>query len=356
MPQVDRVQHIDAWRFLAVVMVIMHHLVNFTYPRFFIEYVPGIVWRMPALGKLGVLIFFCISGFVICGGLVKEQSTSSRVSLAAFYVRRALRIVPPLFLYLFTLSLLTVLGFISLPWTALIQSATFTCNFRLIGDCGWLAGHTWSLAYEEQFYLLFPILYVFLTSVGRGRVVWILVLLGLTMTGVFFARMNGLFGLADYLTTHIYILAGCAASLYWKAIKPMLSKVPWLMWLTGVFAMFGLSGVIPVPAYLSQIVNLAVLPALVCFVVLGTPVSRSIVKAIFRNNFVSYLGKISYTVYLWQQLATANQSGISPWRPAILIILVFVFAHFSYRLFELPLMRMGRDFSTRIREAVIAVK
>jgi peptidoglycan/LPS O-acetylase OafA/YrhL len=94
-----RIQHIDAWRFIAVSLVILGHFLVYGNFSFLVTTYP-FLRRLGPFGELGVLIFFFISGFVICIGLTEERAVTLRVSLKAFYVRRALRIMPPLYFYL----------------------------------------------------------------------------------------------------------------------------------------------------------------------------------------------------------------------------------------------------------------
>src|ERR1700683_392352 len=108
-------------------------------------------------GPLGVQIFFVISGYIITALMLREHQRNGRVSLAAFYVRRAFRILPPLWLMLATTALLSLAGYIHVGPKSFLMAASFTCNTQPT-SCGWFAGHTWSVATEEQFYLFWPLL------------------------------------------------------------------------------------------------------------------------------------------------------------------------------------------------------
>jgi peptidoglycan/LPS O-acetylase OafA/YrhL len=89
----DRIEHIDVWRFLAIALVIFSHIIKFSHP-WYKETLPSLVWRAEPLRALGVKLFFCISGFVICRGMLKENIKNGTVNMRAFYVRRACRIFP----------------------------------------------------------------------------------------------------------------------------------------------------------------------------------------------------------------------------------------------------------------------
>lgn len=154
-----RIHYIDAWRFIAIALVIASHIVEFSHPWYRAN-VPGLAWRFQGAGTFGVQIFFCISGFVICRGTLSELEKTGSVSVKGFYVRRFFRIVPPLLFYFLGVGVLAMAGIAEVSIGQFIQSGLFLCNISAFGDCSWWLGHTWSLAYEEQFYLLFPLLVV----------------------------------------------------------------------------------------------------------------------------------------------------------------------------------------------------
>ncbi len=112
-------------------------------------------------------IFFAISGFLITHLLVEEQTREGRIDLRAFYVRRVLRIVPPFFVFLALLALARHLEGAPLRLDELAVSAGFLWNY-LSPRGTWALGHSWSLAVEEQFYLLWPGLLVLL-GLRKGR-------------------------------------------------------------------------------------------------------------------------------------------------------------------------------------------
>jgi len=121
-------------------------------------------------GDLGVTAFFVLSGFLITWLLLKEQDRNGRISLRSFYIRRSLRIFPAYFVFVgISWALDLALGD---PWElgALISAATYTINYRnaLGGHDGPIA-HAWSLAVEEQFYLIWPLLLIAFLRSGRLR-------------------------------------------------------------------------------------------------------------------------------------------------------------------------------------------
>lgn len=340
----QRIRHIDAWRFIAVSLVIQGHLLIFSNFSFLVTTYP-FLRPLGNFGDLGVLIFFFISGFVICGGLIKERAATLGVSLKAFYVRRALRIMPPLYVYLTALAILATVGVIGITHAQIGKSALFLCNMGFPGGCSWFAGHTWSLGYEEQFYLVFPLLFITLGLVERPRILLTMILLMvLSSLGL---RTAGADWSAGYLSHMIFMLTGCAAALYWGHLSPWCSRVSSRHWLAALTLLVLCVGLLP--ATLEAYVKTVLYPPLIGLLVLGTPVTQPGVRAFFQNPLVSYLGKISYTVYLWQQLATAPYRALSPWWTLVFVLGVWLFAHFSYRYLERPLIGLARRWSGAIK-------
>jgi len=124
-------------------------------------------------GSLGVNMFFVLSGFLITGLLLSELDSTGSVWLGGFYLRRALRLMPP---FILTLALVAALPNVlpgSLGLSAILPAAFFYVGnyvqaFSGHGSLGYLA-HTWSLSVEEQFYLVWPIALTWLAATGRLR-------------------------------------------------------------------------------------------------------------------------------------------------------------------------------------------
>jgi peptidoglycan/LPS O-acetylase OafA/YrhL len=157
---------IDGLRAIAIVLVLLFHLkVGFT---------KG--------GYVGVDVFFVISGFLITGIILKDIE-DGRFSFRHFYERRVRRLFPALFAAFAASSLVAL--FVLYPpeleayGKSLAGAVLFAANMFFYSGRGYFADgtdvlplhHTWSLAVEEQFYLLFPILLVLLSRLGRGRLI-----------------------------------------------------------------------------------------------------------------------------------------------------------------------------------------
>jgi peptidoglycan/LPS O-acetylase OafA/YrhL len=138
-------------------------------------------------GNFGVTVFFFLSGYLITTLLRVEAEKTGTISLKAFYLRRVLRIMPPMYAVLALAAGLTLLGVLRLEsglnYEALLAQVFHLTNYYII-EAGWWAGWApgtwifWSLAVEEHFYLLFPLVYIALRRFLPGGRRQLLVILG----------------------------------------------------------------------------------------------------------------------------------------------------------------------------------
>ena len=285
---------LDGWRALAVTAVILYHGVPLTSK-----------WSgLTGYGYLGVDFFFGISGFLICSRLLEEEQLHGRISLKKFYIRRAFRILPPAFLFLIIAGCLGVLGLIALTRSELFSSAFFFRNYLPVKNAGWYTGHFWSLAVEEHFYLLWPGLLVLF---GTVRARWIAPLLGIGVAGwrgldhhfnIFLRLFPSLPGVDRTDLCLDGLIWGCVLALFLreKANRDFLSK--WLtipVWLI-VTAMFVLMFWLQLPS------TAAAKTILIPLVLAAVLHSTSIVGKFLELSPLRWIGRISYSLYLWQQL------------------------------------------------------
>ena len=272
----QRINWLDGWRAIAVAIVILSH-------------VSGVYnWRFELPGKLGVYIFFSISGYIVTRLLLKERAASGRIDISGFYLRRAARILPPLVIFIAACLLLGRGGM-----DGALRSATFTCNVAIgPGDCGWIFGHTWSLAFEEQYYLLLP-----LFLAGRRR--WLFALTIPLALAPFIFPLNFI-GRIGFLQIYMLLGLGAAVAANEKRAFGLLTKVP--SWVS--IALLALSGAwIILPPGLIQMLTGTLVPFAVVVSVFALPMRSQIARLILASVPMRTVGLWSYTLYLWQQLA-----------------------------------------------------
>tara|TARA_B100001989_G_scaffold92681_1_gene64529 strand:+ start:174 stop:1328 length:1155 start_codon:yes stop_codon:yes gene_type:complete len=158
---------IDGLRGLAVLLVIWFHASVFLFSaseenQFYHE----LYYRLSLIGQTGVDLFFIISGFLITGILIDTKDVENR--FRRFYIRRSLRIFPLYYGFLFLMGAVLLLQPLSEDWGSdvgrFFYHSVYLQNwFSPASDGFWLLlSHTWSLAIEEQFYLLWPLIFWFL--------------------------------------------------------------------------------------------------------------------------------------------------------------------------------------------------
>jgi len=152
----ERFGHLDLLRAVSIFLVLVAHA--------------GLGDVVP--GGSGVTIFFCISGFVITHLVLKERNDTGEFDIVGFYVRRALKIVPPLILIILLPTV--IFSFvIKVDWSHVMGEVFFFFNWiYMTGNSQILPGSgvVWSLSIEEQFYILFALLWLLLVRKQRGEI------------------------------------------------------------------------------------------------------------------------------------------------------------------------------------------
>ena len=322
-----RINWLDGWRAIAVMIVISSHLS------------PIYGWSDAIPGKLGVFIFFAISGYIVTKILLVEQAESNQIDLPHFYVRRSLRILPPLVIYLLTCVVLYW------PNATVVFGAArallFTCNMSTtLGDCGWVFGHTWSLGFEEQFYLILPFVLVGVSSLRSA----LLFTTALTFASIPFFAPLSFIGRIGFLQIYLLLALGAMYARFENEITPFLVQIPAVL-SSLVLVLAGLWTALS-PSLVQQLLGLLVAPA-VFIGVFALPHRSPVVHWLLASWPFRTLGLYSYTLYLWQQLALTN----STWNVGITPILgltgALAFSAFSYHTIELICRRTAKKMRHR---------
>jgi peptidoglycan/LPS O-acetylase OafA/YrhL len=313
----------------------------------------GASWSLP-LGALGVQLFFALSGFLITRLLVKELDKTGQINLRRFYVRRAFRIFPAFYLFLAVIAVLIVRGQVTdTNWRSFAASAFYISNIR--GSSVTLA-HTWSLALEEQFYALWPLTLGLLPKLRRSKLTLALILLfvfwrGFAITvhlwpydsSVFYERTD--FRLDSLLVGGLLALQpreNLSRKLPLGAFGLAISSLVFLASPT----LHQFAGTRPVALTVSSLAAAAVLLAVLnC--------SGTWVTGFLRLPALRGLGRISYSVYLWQQpLLVAPLVGVPLLdEPATSLLACLLAGLASFLLVEQPLLTVRDSYG--IRDVVV---
>lgn len=311
-------------------------------------------------GDLGVRMFFAISGFLITWLMLLESDRYGRVSLRAFYARRALRILPVYFAFLLTLAMLQWLTPFSQSAMGWLGDLTFTANFTDISFTKFTSEHLWSLSTEEQFYLLWPGLFVFLAiATNRHNALRILAvpvlvapvfrIMGYTSTPLFLYPITRHFSFFSYFDS---LAVGCAAAiilsrrreLVEKYLEKRPSKALWvalgLMLVPYVLTKLRWLRPLMVPfAYSSQAFGFAIL------LLLSVLLPQWGAFRALNWRWVCRIGVLSYSIYIWQQIFCSNPESFGlgkVWWMSFpgWLVPVFVLGFVSYYGFEKPFLKL----------------
>ena len=357
-----RLPSLDGWRALSIILVLISHSDQTSgYPS---AVEPALRW-LPN-GEFGVEVFFVISGFLITYLLLNEHQVQSRISLKNFYMRRVIRIFPAYFTFLTAILIITLLAPLALHWGQWLRLLTFTSNFTWLAVPGynpWPVAHTWTLAIEEQFYLLWPITIVLLSKSGMSAKRLMLacavpilfapiarVLSHLDYGGIAFAPFS-------FLVKADSIAWGCLFGVLYGSKKEALEKhVERFPLAIAGFALIAIA----IPLFLTRLFLLGMISVPFTQTLHALGISLLIILSIkypmvgpFRAlNWkpVMMVGVWSYSIYLWQQLFCTNPAlfGLeqAPWYLSFpfWIIAAILAGMASYYLVERPFLGLRSKF------------
>jgi peptidoglycan/LPS O-acetylase OafA/YrhL len=358
----NRIKSLDGMRAISIIMVLLDHAEG-TFPaairhsRLF-----HFFYSFFADGKLGVSIFFVISGYLITKLLIIERKKTGHVSIKDFYIRRILRIFPVFYLYIIVLIVLKTFFIPTLfeNYTLVGFAALYLWNYqhlfpihRLKSDnATWFFGHFWTLSMEEQFYLLWPITF---TKISTGTLKKVIIVIILSMPFVRLASyffMPGSRGQISMMlhTSGFIILVGCLGALientsfFKERITPIINN----NYLIGVIAVFlfivspllniRFGGIYDVPIG-STLNSLGII--IILFWSMYVP---SKVSDFLNNKIVIQIGILSYSLYIWQQLFLNNKIHFWFNQFPQNIFLVFAVGFISYYGIEKPILQLKKRF------------
>jgi peptidoglycan/LPS O-acetylase OafA/YrhL len=347
---------LDGWRALAIIGVLICHASGYFFARDGV--VPNSrIYAFLFHGALGVDVFFVLSGFLICAGLAREEDASSTISLKAFYVRRALRILPPYLCYLVAISTLSALGRLSVSHIELLACFAFFRNFVHGGTAGWYTAHFWTLAIEEHFYLFLP---AFMIVTGnKRRAVWIFSAFATATVFRVFNSNGQLLGqlasrtsfnaLGENQLNELILGAWLATMVRNIRFREWVQQIPILACLLPL-VLIVYSTARPIPGY--ELTFPLAIGSLIVFTALNP---HSLLGKFLEYRPIQWIGRASYSLYLWQQLffvldvprRALPLGSLQRWPLAPLAVAGC--AILSYFVVEQPCIRLGRRLSTRIR-------
>jgi peptidoglycan/LPS O-acetylase OafA/YrhL len=313
------------------------------------------------MGRFGVSMFFSISGFLITLLLAREWDRTGTVSLKGFYRRRALRILPAYIAYLLVVYVLTRVDHVSLTRTDWIGVLTYTVNF--LSGPTWEIGHVWSLSVEEQFYLLWPFV-VILATPNRALYVVLAYLAAAPLVRIaiwaFFPQNIDLIEQLTPLRLDA-IASGCLLGLL-AGKESFRSRVrqtrAQAMGTIAVASMaIGMCILIGREITVFDVTIRYTVVALAMVAIIWSAASwpATTLGRLLEARPMVFVGVLSYSLYLWQQLFLNPYSAHWTARWPTNLVLVLLAALASYYVVESPFLRVkdrkARPVETPARSA-----
>lgn len=359
----SRLPSLDGWRALSIFLVLGDHSV----------YTFDIPTRARSLfgavfdGNLGVRFFFVISGFLITYLLLKEYAQTGALSVRNFYARRGLRILPVYLMYLgvvFVLQTFTPLRQFGSAWAA---NFTFTTNFVPLV---WPTGHLWSVAVEEQFYLLWPILLCLAGLQNTRRILMLLlvpivsgpisrVLSHILPSGIWISPFFQRYSSFNYFDS---VALGCMSAVllmrYRNEVRIISVRLPRAIFLAS--AAFIVVPQILVKCFVAAWLTVPLGPTLQAIgfslLLLLSILSPQFFKPL-NSVLVRQIGVLSYSIYIWQMLFCTNPKAFGLphvwflsfygwWWMALLVAIC------SYYCLEKPLMSLRARLRCASNESI----
>ena len=340
---------LDGIRAFSVVAVMLYHA-N-------IAWLPG--------GFLGVEVFFVVSGFLITSLLIEERESTQRINLKQFWIRRARRLLPALFVMLsataicvafyatdsapdFRRDVFPSLGYFSNWWQIFAVDTPYFAASSLP-----VLRHLWSLAVEEQWYLMWPLLFTFVFGAKwmRPKIsgVVLVVCSGAVMaaTALRFVQDNETrtnFLYLSTLTRSSGLLLGAAVAMLWR---PWRKNALSSWWRSSIADALAIASIVVIGVLMATVhvadpflyqggLAATTLASAVMVAVVMRP-NGLIVKRFFSQNFFVEIGRRSYGLYLWHWpifvVVHARDSGN---RFAVALAATIIINEFVYQYVEIP--------------------
>jgi peptidoglycan/LPS O-acetylase OafA/YrhL len=274
--------------------------------------------------------------------MLEERTKNGYVSLKRFYARRVLRLFPAMYAYIACVCLLWLAGVLHLHARDIWHALTYTVN--ILPERAKAIGHLWSLSNEEQFYLLWPCTFVLLGPRRSGWVAAGTILFGpVARAGAWlFLRGTPYYDLPMFPMVADSIAAGCLLA----NISGWLERQNWYLQLFRPAYSIGLLLLVLVTNRYMDYTIVSVAGASIINVSLAILIHRCVyrphdwVGGVLNWKPIVFVGVLSYSLYLWQQLFLNRES--SAWINTFPQNLIFAIAAAlaSYFLLEKPLLRL----------------
>ena len=352
---------IDSLRALAVLAVIIYHVD--------VNYLPG--------GFLGVDLFFVLSGYLISSLIIKEYRKTGSLNLYNFYIRRARRLLPAVY-FMITVGLVVMVLFNEV----LLRKSHLDAIFGYIYSSNWWYifhkldyfdsfgaqspfKHLWSLAIEEQFYMIFPLLFLLVNRKKKSKdgtyklnKNFLYVILGLILVSliahILLFDINNISRIYFGTDTRAFsLLVGVVGAILYPMERLHAKVTLQQNMVYSVVSLVSIATLITVMIYTSEYNTLLYRGGFLLVAILGLIViissgkQHTLMSRLLSFKPVVFIGKISYSLYLWHFPVLVLTTPVSEiGNPNIFfvilrIVLTFAVAIVSYVFVETPIRKLG---------------
>ena len=352
---------IDSLRALAVLAVIIYHVD--------VNYLPG--------GFLGVDLFFVLSGYLISSLIIKEYRKTGSLNLYNFYIRRARRLLPAVY-FMITVGLVVMVLFNEV----LLRKSHLDAIFGYIYSSNWWYifhkldyfdsfgaqspfKHLWSLAIEEQFYMIFPLLFLLVNRKKKSKdgtyklnKNFLYVVLGLILASliahILLFDINNISRIYFGTDTRAFsLLVGVVGAILYPMERLHAKVTPQQNMIYSVVSLVSIATLITVMIYTSEYNTLLYRGGFLLVAILGLIViissgkQHTLMSRLLSFKPVVFIGKISYSLYLWHFPVLVLTTPVSEiGNPNIIFVILRVFLTFilataSYVFVETPIRKLG---------------
>lgn len=352
---------IDSLRALAVLAVIIYHVD--------VNYLPG--------GFLGVDLFFVLSGYLISSLIIKEYKKTGSLNLYNFYIRRARRLLPAVY-FMITVVLVVMVMFNGV----LLKKSHLDAIFGYIYSSNWWYifhkldyfdsfgsqspfKHLWSLAIEEQFYMIFPLLFLLVngkkkTKDGSYKLNrnFLYVILGVILVSliahIILFDINNISRIYFGTDTRAFsLLVGAVGAILYPIDKLNTKITPQENLVYSVVSLISIAALITIMIYTSEYNTwlyrggFLLVAILGIIIIISSGKQHTVMAKLLSFKPVVFIGKISYSLYLWHFPVLVLTTPVSEiGKPNIFfvvlrVILTFILAIISYALVETPIRKLG---------------
>jgi peptidoglycan/LPS O-acetylase OafA/YrhL len=343
---VGRVASLDGLRGATVIIVLVSHM-EVIVPIPTLAVVPG--------GTVSLDSFFVLSGFLITSLMLREQLRTDRINTKGFYTRRAVRLLPPLLAVLVFQAIVALSSGISYheEWTSLASVGFYYSNWKLAFNSGALGGniapglqHLWSLALEEQFYLIWPLVTILFLTI-RTKLRTVVIVLTVLIVGIAIHRAMMYNGpaswYADFIRTDTRadgILLGCLLAHLWMRYREPQRGVKIAAWIAALFLLICLPTVNTMGPFLFD-GGISAIDLACAVIILALLQGQWKGSKFFSFKPFLILGTVSYALYLWHlpiYFGIRYHAGgwPTPVRVSVAVLATFFFTALSWFFIEKP--------------------